>query len=80
MKINGVNGAKLNPYQNQIQKQEQAKSTQQKQDQIEISNAAKQLQEGKGIAQARKEKVEHLKQQVQNNEYDVNPQKQLKND
>ncbi|MGP4073863.1 flagellar biosynthesis anti-sigma factor FlgM [Piscibacillus sp. B03] len=74
MKINGVNGANLNPYQKQMQKQQQLQSSQPK-DKLEISNEAKQLQEGNGIVQARKEKVENLKQQVQSNEYDVNPKK-----
>lgn len=74
MKINGVNGANLNPYQKQMQKQQQLQSSQPK-DKLEISNEAKQLQEGNGIVQARKEKVENLKQQVKSNEYDVNPKK-----
>ncbi|SEQ25444.1 flagellar biosynthesis anti-sigma factor FlgM [Piscibacillus halophilus] len=75
MKINGVNGSNLNPYQKQLQKQGQVKPTTQHQDKVEISNKAKQLQKEQGIAKVRKEKVENLKQQVQNGEYDINSKK-----
>ncbi|WP_338778621.1 flagellar biosynthesis anti-sigma factor FlgM [Metabacillus sp. FJAT-52054] len=73
MKINnyGVNG--INPYKknaDQIMKQE---AVQQKQDKIEISSAAKQLQSTNKMAEARQEKIDQLKAQIENGTYEVNP-------
>lgn len=70
MKINQTGPLGVNPYKKQMNKvavtEKQAKA-----DKVEISSAAKQLQEASPIMIARQEKVESLKQQVQNGTYQV---------
>ncbi|RPF54354.1 flagellar biosynthesis anti-sigma factor FlgM [Aquisalibacillus elongatus] len=75
MKVNPTNGSNLNVYKQQLQKQDDTKQTQKTQDKIEISNQAKKLQEGNSLVEARQEKVQNLKQQVQDGNYDIDPKK-----
>lgn len=49
-----------------------------KKDSVEISNAAKQLQQSEVIDPARKEKVEQLKAQIENGTYEVRPEQTAK--
>ncbi|TFB24382.1 flagellar biosynthesis anti-sigma factor FlgM [Filobacillus milosensis] len=75
MKINPLNNTNLNPYKKNIQKQQDVKNAGQPQDKLEISNQAKQLQGNNSIVEARQEKVDELKKQVQNGDYQVDPKK-----
>ncbi|MCH1625075.1 flagellar biosynthesis anti-sigma factor FlgM [Fredinandcohnia quinoae] len=70
MKINQFGPLGVNPYKNQMNKVA-ASEKQAKADKVEISSAAKQLQEVSPITIARQEKVESLKQQVQSGTYHV---------
>lgn len=65
----------VNPYKRQLDKVETIQKTNPKTaDKVEISSAAKGLQESLQIENKRQEKVETLKQQVQNGTYQVNHQ------
>lgn len=77
MKINKPIGASLiNAYQKQNQKPIVDKSkASSKKDHVQISEQAKAMLESKMIDPARQEKVQHLKNQVQNGEYKVDNQK-----
>lgn len=75
MKIYGSGRTNFNPYNNQQQKQiEQQKQTK-KEDQLEISNAAKKLQESKQQHTKRASYVEGIKKAVQSGEYKINYEK-----
>ncbi|WP_163538878.1 flagellar biosynthesis anti-sigma factor FlgM [Gracilibacillus sp. YIM 98692] len=79
MKIHGPNHANLNPYQKQIQKQQEAKQTKHNQeDQVEISNKAKQLQNKENPIANRQNYVNDIKQQVEAGEYQINTQEAAK--
>lgn len=75
MKINGSNQTNFNPYKNQIQKQAEIKNDANKKDQIEISSAAKQLQESEKSNAKRASYVQEIKNQVESGEYKVNHEK-----
>ncbi|MBD8071393.1 flagellar biosynthesis anti-sigma factor FlgM [Bacillus sp. PS06] len=77
MKINQTNLTGINPYKKQINKLASTEKTV-KTDKVEISSAAKQLQETSAVTVARQEKVEALKQQVQNGTYKVDADKVAK--
>lgn len=49
-----------------------------KKDSVEISNAAKELQQSEAIDPARREKVEQLKAQIENGTYEVRPEQTAK--
>ncbi|SDP95037.1 anti-sigma-28 factor, FlgM family [Litchfieldia salsa] len=74
MKINQTNLAGINPYKKQVNKVVQTEKTV-KTDKVEISSAAKQLQETSAVTLERQEKIDALKQQVQNGTYKVDPEK-----
>ncbi|MFB5661006.1 flagellar biosynthesis anti-sigma factor FlgM [Alteribacillus sp. HJP-4] len=76
MKINPL-GPLNNPYQKQADKQsvEKSGSAQQGRDKVEISEQAKQMQQGTSIDSARQEKIDALKEQVEAGTYEMNPQK-----
>lgn len=73
MKINHLNSANINPYKRSIEKQADAAQTSKKQDQIEISTKAKELQQQNSIVQSRQEKVAAIKQQVESGTYTIDP-------
>ncbi|MFC4182829.1 flagellar biosynthesis anti-sigma factor FlgM [Saccharococcus thermophilus] len=73
MKIHHVGPMNVNPYQRQYNRLEKQASSANKKDQVEISEAAKELQEAAKWESARQEKVEKLKQQVQNGTYTIDP-------
>ena len=78
MKINPFNNIQ-NVYRKQMDKQPaKTEAAEAKKDKIEISSEAKIMQQDTKIASERREKVESLKQQVQNGEYKVNPQEVAK--
>ncbi|MFS0864958.1 flagellar biosynthesis anti-sigma factor FlgM [Fredinandcohnia sp. 179-A 10B2 NHS] len=70
MKINQFGSVGMNPYKKQMSKIAETEKTT-KTDKVEISSAAKQLQETSPIVVARQQKVEALKQQVQSGTYKV---------
>jgi negative regulator of flagellin synthesis FlgM len=72
---------KINPYGNipnmqrkQPEKPHQLGAITKKQDQLEISTEAKKMQQESRIVTERKEKVEALKEKIENGEYKVNSQ------
>ncbi|MFD2629171.1 flagellar biosynthesis anti-sigma factor FlgM [Oceanobacillus kapialis] len=74
MKINGPNQTNFNPYKNSIQKHTEIKR-EAKQDQLEISNQAKQLQEGEKANPERAAYVQSIKKAVDAGEYKVDAEK-----
>ncbi|WP_421381464.1 flagellar biosynthesis anti-sigma factor FlgM [Bacillus salacetis] len=82
MKINNINTPRLNPYNKQLNKIDQAKSINKPSDKVEISSEAKDMQIANQFNVERQEKVKNLKVQVENGTYKVNHQelaKSLKN-
>ncbi|RIW39066.1 flagellar biosynthesis anti-sigma factor FlgM [Bacillus salacetis] len=76
MKINNLNNSGINPYKRQLNKIDQAaKANVQKADKLEISSAAKEMQETSRLTKERQAKVEALKVNVENGTYKPDPQK-----
>ena len=73
MKINSTGFNKIQFYQNQLKIADNQQSKQQKEDQVEISSQAKDLQSASKILSDREERVQQLKQQVQEGSYEINP-------
>ncbi|MCL6584964.1 MAG: flagellar biosynthesis anti-sigma factor FlgM [Anoxybacillus sp.] len=71
MNIHRIGSTNVNPYQRQVNKTEQVAKLTGKKDKVEISQAAKELQEASKLEAARQEKIEQLKQQVQTGTYVV---------
>jgi len=72
MKINNYGTQGINPYKKQVSKIDQVKTDAVKgTDKIEISSAAKELQQVTQVSQARTEKIDALKKQIQNGTYEV---------
>jgi negative regulator of flagellin synthesis FlgM len=78
LRINGSNQPNFNPYKNILQKQAEVKREINKQDQIEISKEAKQLQDSERPNKKRAEYVQSIKDLVQSGEYKVEPEKTAK--
>lgn len=70
MRINPLNHINNQYQRNQIERQEQSDSVK-KRDQLEISKAAKEMQQGSRIEQEREMRVKELKEQVDNGSYKV---------
>lgn len=69
MKVNGPNHTNVNPYQQQIQKKQTShKSTTRQEDQLQISNKAKEMQAN----DSRQAYVKEIQQQIETGEYKVN--------
>lgn len=66
-----LNGLEL--YQKQAEKQQPTKQTVAKEDKLEISKEAKQLQKANGTEQDRHEKIQNIKQQIENGTYTIDP-------
>ncbi|KSU59825.1 flagellar biosynthesis anti-sigma factor FlgM [[Bacillus] enclensis] len=83
MKINNIGNQNINPYQRNMNKLNAAeKSGKSPSDKIEISTAAKEMQEVSKLGKERQAKVEALKDQVQSGNYTIDPKaiaKGLKN-
>lgn len=71
MKINQTGLFGVNPYKKQMDKTDHLKQTSKKQDKVEISSAAKEMQQASQLSAARQEKIDALKQQIQNGGYEV---------
>ncbi|WP_077624759.1 flagellar biosynthesis anti-sigma factor FlgM [Sediminibacillus massiliensis] len=79
MKIQGPNHSNFNPYQKQLQKQADIqKEATNKEDKVQISNKAKELQESTKTDPARQQRIEELKQKVQSGEYNVDAKQTAK--
>lgn len=74
MKIHGPNLAKLAPYQTQL-KQTDPKKKVNREDQLDISSAAKQLQETKKVNTQRAEYVQNIKNKINTGQYEVDHEK-----
>lgn len=72
MKIQGSNSTNLNVYKNQLQRQANLKKNEEKNDQLNISNEAKQLQEMKKTNSKRSAYVDSIKREVNTGKYEVN--------
>jgi negative regulator of flagellin synthesis FlgM len=75
MKINGTNQTNFNAYKNQMQKQAEVKKEVDREDQLEISNQAKQLQESEMFQAKRSAHVQQIKDEVKSGEYKIDPEK-----
>ncbi|MFC0299972.1 flagellar biosynthesis anti-sigma factor FlgM [Virgibacillus soli] len=75
MKIQGPNQTNFNPYKNIQKKLTQQSAGISKNDQLEISDMAKKLQDQGNIQTERKERIEKIKQAIDANEYKVNYEK-----
>lgn len=78
MKIQGPNGPNINPYNQILKKQHEMKQQTKKEDQLQISEAAKNLLEIKEPNTERIEKIAKLKAKVENNEYEIEFEKTAK--
>ena len=75
MKINGPNQANFNPYKSHMQKQADVKKEINREDQLEISSQAKQLQESEKPYAKRSAYVQQIKNEIASGEYKVDPDK-----
>jgi negative regulator of flagellin synthesis FlgM len=79
MKINNFGNSGINPYKRNHEKMNQLNNVKKPLDKVEISSAAKGMQETSRIEKERQAKVEELKLQVENGNYKVNSQEVAKN-
>ena len=72
LKIHGSNQPNLNPYQKQLQKYTETRTEQHvKVDQLHISDQAKKMQQLSGVPEARQQRVEAIKADVESGNYKV---------
>jgi len=71
MRINNVGSMGVNPYKREIGRQVETGKPTAKQDKVEISAAAKELQQAPQWVLDRQEKIRQLKEQVQNGTYQI---------
>ncbi|KPL59589.1 flagellar biosynthesis anti-sigma factor FlgM [Rossellomorea vietnamensis] len=83
MKINSIGNQNINPYKRNLNKMDQVgKTGKPASDKIEISSAAKEMQEVSKLGKERQARVDSLKDQVQSGNYTIDPKavaKGLKN-
>ncbi|WP_349408640.1 flagellar biosynthesis anti-sigma factor FlgM [Pseudalkalibacillus sp. SCS-8] len=78
MKINRYGNISNNPYKHQLNRMNEQQKPQMKQDQLQISKEALEMQKNEKFATERTEKIEHLKNQVQSGNYTVDAEKVAK--
>ena len=79
MKINSFGTQGVNPYKRQMNKMEAANKAEGKTaDKVEISAAAKEMQEVSQLSQQRQAKIDQLKIQVENGTYKLDPKETAK--
>ncbi|UOQ45724.1 flagellar biosynthesis anti-sigma factor FlgM [Halobacillus salinarum] len=78
MKINGPNHSNFNPYQKQLQKQVPTQNNGSRQDRLEISKQAKEMQGTDKVNPARQEKLDRIKADLETGNYKVDPQQTAK--
>ena len=75
MKINNIGSMGVNPYKKSIDKNIATPSkAQSREDKVEISSKAIDLQQSNDLVKARQEKVQAIKTQVENGTYTIDPQ------
>lgn len=75
MKINNLNSMGVNPYKRNLEKNTAAaQKTQSREDKVEISSKAKDLQQSNEVVKARQEKVQAIKTQLESGTYTIDPQ------
>jgi len=74
MKIQGPNLSKLTAYRAQLQQTDQKKKVN-REDQLNISNAAKKLQESNKANSQRAEYVQNIKKAVKSGQYEIDHEK-----
>lgn len=75
MKIQGPNLTKLAAYRAQLQQQAEPTKKVNREDQLDISSAAKQLQESKKVNTQRAEYVQNIKSEIKSGEYEIDHEK-----
>lgn len=75
MKIHGPNITNINAYKRQFQKQTEEKQTNDTKDKIDISSAAKKLQETNKINEKRAEHIVTIKQAIESGQYEINSER-----
>ncbi|WP_221566973.1 flagellar biosynthesis anti-sigma factor FlgM [Alkalihalobacillus sp. TS-13] len=78
MKINRYGNISNNPYKHQLNKTAETQQQQVKQDKIQISKEALEMQKNHGTSTDRAEKIEHLKNEIQSGNYQVDSGKVAK--
>ncbi|WP_261131797.1 flagellar biosynthesis anti-sigma factor FlgM [Bacillus sp. Marseille-Q3570] len=78
MKINRYGNISNNPYKHQLNKPAETPQQQVKQDKIQISKEALEMQKNQGTSTERAEKIEHLKNEIQSGNYQVDSGKVAK--
>ncbi|MFG6147987.1 flagellar biosynthesis anti-sigma factor FlgM [Halobacillus sp. B23F22_1] len=80
MKINGPNHTNFNPYQKQINQQNNLKnSSKQQQDKVEISDHGKALQGADRTSEERQKYIDEIKAQIEDGSYKVDSNQAAKN-
>ena len=75
MKINNIGSMGVNPYKKSLEKNAAATlKPQSKEDKVEISTKAIDLQQSNEVIKARQEKVQAIKTQVESGTYTLDPQ------
>ncbi len=75
MKINNIGSMGVNPYKKSMEKNAATPSkAQPREDKVEISSKAIDLQQSNELIKARQEKVQAIKAQVENGTYTIDPQ------
>lgn len=74
MKINNLGSVNVNPYKKNLEKQTAASTkSQSKEDKVEISSKAIDLQQSNEVVKVRQEKVQAIKAQVESGTYTIEP-------
>ncbi|QGQ48147.1 flagellar biosynthesis anti-sigma factor FlgM [Metabacillus sediminilitoris] len=74
MKINNLGSMGVNPYKRSLEKSAQtAQKPQAKEDKVEISSKAMDLQQTNEVTKARQEKIQAIKTQLENGTYTIDP-------
>ncbi|MDQ0231450.1 flagellar biosynthesis anti-sigma factor FlgM [Metabacillus malikii] len=73
MKINHIGSMGVNPYKRNLEKNIAAQKPQTREDKVEISSKAIDLQQTNEVTKARQEKVQALKAQLENGTYTIDP-------
>lgn len=74
MKINNIGSMGVNPYKKSLEKNNATPTkSQAKEDKVEISSKAIDLQQSNEVIKARQEKVQAIKTQVENGTYTIDP-------
>jgi len=73
MKINNIGSMGVNPYKRNLEKNTAVHKSQTKEDKVEISSKAIDLQASNEMTKARQEKVQAIKTQLESGNYTIDP-------